>query len=85
MSIGKKDKNGKGHYAFEDIARIHKLTKLFKYGYYIAFAIWLCEFIFVTFYKGSETIKIIVMVILLCICSLFVMGKLVVERKFKKE
>ena len=84
MSIGKKDKNGKRYYTFEDIPKIHKLTNFFKYGFQIALAIWLCEYIFVTFYNGSEVIKVIVMVILLGICSFFVIGKLIVERKFGK-
>ena len=84
MSIGKKDKNGKRYYTFEDIPKIHKLTNLFKYGFQIAFAIWICEFVFVSLYNGSEVIKVIVMVILLGICSFFVIGKLIVERKFGK-
>lgn len=84
MSIGRKDKNGKRYYTFEDIPKIHKLTNLFKYGFQIALVIWLCEFIFVTFYNGSEVIKIIVMVILFGIFEFFVIGKVVVERKFEK-
>lgn len=48
MSIGKKDKNGNRYYTFEDISKINKLTEFFKYGYYIAFAIWICEFVFVS-------------------------------------
>ncbi|MCI9127817.1 MAG: hypothetical protein HFG28_11660 [Eubacterium sp.] len=85
MSIDKKDKNENRYYTFKDIPKIHKLTEFFKYGFYIAFAIWLCEFIFVSLYNGSEVIKIIVTVILLGIHSLFVIGKVVVERKFGKE
>ena len=85
MNIGRKDKNGKRYYTFKDIPKIHKLTEFFKYGFYIAFAIWLCEFIFVSLYNGSEVIKIIVTVILLGIHSLFVIGKVVIERKFGKE
>lgn len=84
MSIGKKDKNGKRYYTFEDIPKIHKLTEFFRDGFYIAFAIWLCEFIFVSLYNGSEVIKIIVMVILLGIHEFFVIGKVVVERRFGK-
>lgn len=84
MSIGKKDKNGNRYYTFEDIPKIYKLTEFFKYGFYIALAIWICEFVFVSLYNGSEVIKVIVMVILLGICSFFVVGKVVVERKFGK-
>ena len=85
MSIDKKDKNENRYYTFKDIPKIHKLTEFFKYGFYIAFAIWLCEFIFVSLFYGSELIKIIVTVFLLGIHSLFVIGKVVVERKFGKE
>lgn len=84
MSIGKKDKDGNRYYVFEDIPKIHKLKGFFKHGYYIAFAVWMCEFIFITFYEESEIIKVIVMAILLFICSFFVIGKVVVERKFGK-
>ena len=84
MNIGRKDKNGKRYYTFADIPKIHKLTEFFKHGYYIAFAIWICEFVFVSLYNGSEVIKGIVMVILLCVCSFFVIGKLIVDRKFGK-
>ena len=52
MNIGRKDKNGKRYYTFKDIPKIHKLTEFFKYGFYIAFAIWLCEFIFVSLYNA---------------------------------
>ena len=80
MSICKKDKNGKQYYTFEDIRKIHKLTEFFKYGFYIALAIWICEFVFVSFYNGSDVIKVIVMVISLGLCNFFVIGKVVVER-----
>ena len=84
MSIGKKDKNGKRYYTFKDIPKIHKLTEFFKYGFYIAVVIGMCEFAFVSFYNGSNVIKVIVMVILLAIYEFFVIGKVVVERKFGK-
>ena len=84
MNIGRKDKNGKRYYTFADIPKIHILTEFFKYGFQIAFSIWLCEFIFVTFYNGSEVIKIIVALILLGTFEFFVIGKVVVKRKFGK-
>lgn len=84
MSIGKKDKNGKRYYTFEDIPKIHILTEFFKYGFHIAAVIGVCEFAFVTFYSGSEVIKTIIAVVSLGLHYFFIIGKVIVERKFGK-
>ncbi|NBJ93824.1 hypothetical protein [Parablautia muri] len=85
MSIGKKDKNDKRYYTFENIPKIYKLAEFFKHGFCIALAVWICEFIFIEFYNGSEVIKIFVTIVLLGIHESFVIGKVVVERKFEQK
>ena len=84
MSIGKRDKSGKKYYTFKDIPKIHILTEIFKYGFYVALAIWMCGICFSTFYEGSAVVRIVVIVVTLCIYIFFVIGKAVVDSKFGK-
>ena len=84
MNIGKRDKSVKRYYTFEDIPKIHILTEFFKYGFYVAVVIGVCEFAFVTFYSGSEVIKTIVAVVPLGLHYFFIVGKAIVDSKFGK-
>lgn len=46
MSIGKKTKNENKYSTFKGIPKVYKLLKLFGYyGFYIALAMCICEFI----------------------------------------
>lgn len=84
MLIGKKDEKGNIYYTFKDIPKIHILTEFFKYGFYVALAIWMCGICFSTFYEGSAVIRVAVIIVSLCIYILFVVGKAVVDSKYCK-
>lgn len=84
MIIGNKDENGNIYYTFKDILKIHTLTEIFRYGFYVALAIWMCGVCFSTFYNGSVVIRIAVIVILFSFYIFFAVGKAVVESKFGK-
>ena len=84
MNIGRKDKNGKRYYTFADIPKIHILTEFFKYGFYVALAIWMCGICFSTFYEGLAVVRIVVIIVTLCVYIFFVIGKAVVDSKYCK-
>lgn len=84
MFIGKRTKEGNIYYTLSDIPKIHILTELFKYGFYVALIIWICGICFSTFYDGSVTIRTAVIVVTLCIYIFFVVGKVVVDNKYGK-
>lgn len=54
MFIGKKDKEGNIYYTFSDLPKIHILTEVFKYGFYVSMVIWFCEFVFQHFMMDQQ-------------------------------
>lgn len=71
-------------YTFEDLIKLHKWNKFFKYGFYISLIIWMCGICFVTFSGGTVAVKLIVIAVTLGIYVLFVIGKSITETMLRK-
>ena len=63
---------------------LYILTEFFKYGFYVALAIWMYGICFSTFYEGSAVVRIVVIVVTFCVYISFVIGKAVVYSKYCK-
>jgi|GEM_PF-5406233 len=84
MYIGKRDAYGKTYYTFKDLFKIHRLSIFFRYGFYVSLAIWMCGMCFAMFSEVAAGIKIAVIVSTFGIYDFFVVGKSVMESKYRK-
>lgn len=60
------------------------ILKFFRTGFYISMIIWMCGMCFSMFSDASARIKIAVIVITLVIYTFFVVGKGIVEDKWRR-